>query len=226
MTSTVVLANGDFPTHPIPLSLLEKAETIVCCDGATQKLCLYGKEPNYIIGDMDSISPELFNRFKERIVPSFCQETNDLTKAIRLCAEKGFRHVHILGATGGREDHTLANISLLLDYAQFLKVEMITNTGIFIPLFTEHEVATVPGMQLSIFSLDPEVSLQAAGLKYPVDQVRFDSWWKGSLNEATGTTCRFRTSGGRLLLFLSFTGFHQLHTNEIDIQDFRNKYCC
>jgi thiamine pyrophosphokinase len=60
-------------------------------------------------------------------------------------------------------------------------------------------------MQLSIFSLDPDISLQATGLKYPVDEVRFDSWWKGSLNEAVGTACRFRLTGGRLLVFCCFS---------------------
>jgi len=198
----IILANGDFPTHPMPLSLLEQAQTIICCDGATQKLLNFGKEPHYIVGDMDSLSSELFERFKDRIITSLCQETNDLTKAIRVCVEKGCRHVKIVGATGGREDHTLANISLLADYAQLLQVEMVTDHGIFIPLLSGQEIATMPGMQLSIFSLDPDISVQATGLKYPIDQVRFDSWWKGSLNEAMGTVCRFRFTKGRILVFI------------------------
>ena len=200
----IVLANGDFPVHPLPLFLLEQAQTIICCDGAAQKVTAYGKEPNYIIGDMDSLAPELLKRFQARIIPSSCQETNDLTKAVRLCIQKGFPHIHILGATGGREDHTIANISLLADYALSLQVEMITDHGIFIPLLQPGQIRTRPGMQLSIFSLDPELSLHATGLKYPVQNVRFDSWWKGSLNEATGTECVFDFTAGRLLVFLSY----------------------
>ncbi|MCL2739235.1 MAG: thiamine diphosphokinase [Bacteroidales bacterium] len=200
----VVLANGDFPSHPIPLFLLEQAQTIVCCDGAAQKLTAYGKEPDYIAGDMDSLAPELFERFRERIVSSSCQETNDLTKAVHLCRQKGYPHIHILGATGGREDHTIANISLLADYAQSLRADMITDRGIFIPLLGEQEIATRPDMQLSVFSLDPDVSLQASGLKYPIDNLRFDSWWTGSLNQATGDRCSFKFDKGRLLVFLSW----------------------
>ena len=178
---------------------------VVCCDGAAQKLLDWGREPDYITGDMDSLPSPLFERFKERIVPSSCQETNDLTKAVRLCIEKGYPQAHILGATGGREDHTIANISLLADYAQSLQVDIITDHGIFIPLLESGSVATQPGMQISIFSLDPELQLQATGLKYPISHVRFDSWWKGSLNEATGTQCSFQFPWGRLLIYLSNT---------------------
>ncbi|MCL2502564.1 MAG: thiamine diphosphokinase, partial [Bacteroidales bacterium] len=190
--------------HPLPLFLLNQAQTIICCAGAAQKLIAHGKEPDYITGDMDSLSSKLFERFRERIVSSSCQETNDLTKAVRLCQQKGYPHIHILGATGRREDHTIANISLLADYAQFLQVEMITDHGIFIPLLRDQEIATLPGMQLSIFSLDPDISLQASGLKYPVDNLHFDSWWKGSLNEAVGHRCSFRFSRGRLLVFMAY----------------------
>jgi len=200
----VVLADGDFPTRPLPLFLLEQAKTVICCDGAAQKLVDFGKEPDFITGDMDSLSPHLSERFKDRIISSPCQDTNDLTKAVRLCIQKGYTHIHILGATGSREDHTIANTSLLLDYAQFLQVEMITNHGIFIPLLHGQEIATLRGMQLSIFSIDTDVSLQASGLKYPIENVRFDSWWKGSLNEATGSSCTFRFHQGRLLVFMAF----------------------
>ena len=201
----VVLANGDFPTHPLPLFVLEQAKIVICCDGAASKLLNYGKEPHLITGDMDSLSSALSEQFKERIISNSCQETNDLTKAIQLSIQKGYTHVQILGATGGREDHTLANISLLADYARSIQVEMITNHGLFIPLLREREIATLPGMQLSIFSLDPDLSLQATGLKYPVEQVRFDSWWKGSLNEATGNSCLFRFTTGRLLVFMMWS---------------------
>ena len=200
----VVLANGDFPTHPLPLFLLDQAKTVICCDGAAQKLLAWGREPHVITGDMDSLSIELSERFNDRIIPSSCQQTNDLTKAVNLCIQKNIKHIHILGATGAREDHAIANISLLADYALHLQVEMITDQGIFIPLLGTQEIATQPGMQISIFSLDPEIELLANGLQYPVENVRFDSWWKGSLNQATGTKCRFTFSKGRLLVFMAF----------------------
>ena len=53
MESVVILANGDFPIHPIPLRILTDAKTIICCDGAVNNMETYGRVPDFIIGDMD-----------------------------------------------------------------------------------------------------------------------------------------------------------------------------
>ena len=59
------------------------------------------------------------------------QEINDLTKSVRFAHTQGYREVLILGATGLREDHTLGNISLLMDYAHlFKRVEMLSDYGL------------------------------------------------------------------------------------------------
>ena len=200
----IVLANGSFPVHPRPLAALEQAALRICCDGAALKLLAHGMEPDYIVGDMDSLPLEYQARYASRILRSDCQESNDLTKALQYCFAQGHTHIQILGATGGREDHSLANISLLADYATQARVEMLTDTGIFIPLLHSATLPTLPGMQVSIFSLDTDLRLQAQGLKYPVEQVYFNAWWKGSLNEATGTSCHLHFDKGRVLVFLSY----------------------
>ena len=54
----VILANGEYPSHPLPLQMLENAEFVVCCDGAANEYILRGHTPDVIIGDGDSLSPE------------------------------------------------------------------------------------------------------------------------------------------------------------------------
>ena len=34
----IIIANGDFPTHPIPIKYIENSKTIICTDGAADKL--------------------------------------------------------------------------------------------------------------------------------------------------------------------------------------------
>ena len=53
-TPFILLANGEFPTHPVPLRFLNSAETIICTDGSADKLLAHGRTPDVIIGDMDS----------------------------------------------------------------------------------------------------------------------------------------------------------------------------
>ena len=112
----VILANGEYPTHVLPLKMLEEAKFVICCDGAADEYILRGHTPDVIIGDGDSLSSEYKQRFSSIIHQIADQETNDQTKAVRFLQEKGYREIAIVGATGKREDHTLGNISLLLDY--------------------------------------------------------------------------------------------------------------
>ena len=61
--SVTIIANGQFPFHDIPLTILSNTDFIISCDGATD-LLLKGYKPNLIIGDLDSISENLENFLK------------------------------------------------------------------------------------------------------------------------------------------------------------------
>ena len=111
----VVLANGEYPTNPLPLKILAEAPYVVCCDGAADEYIRRGNVPDVIIGDGDSISEDNRNRYSHLLHRISEQETNDQTKAVRFLLSQGKRHIAITGATGKREDHTLGNISLLID---------------------------------------------------------------------------------------------------------------
>ena len=78
----VILANGDFPSHPISLGKLQDAQTIICCDGAVNHLVKNGMEPHYILGDLDSIDDNLKNKYRDKIFELPGQDENDLRKAI------------------------------------------------------------------------------------------------------------------------------------------------
>ncbi|MDR0581826.1 MAG: thiamine diphosphokinase, partial [Prevotellaceae bacterium] len=185
-SNVVILADGEFPAHTTPLQVLKSADAVICCDGAAEKLYAHGRTPDYIVGDLDSLPDELKTRFAGRLYCMTSEETNDLTKAVEFCLQHGATQLKILGAGGLREDHTIANISLLADYAAECRVEMITNYGTFVAITKTSTLESTAGQQVSIFSLTPSAKVSATGLKYPLHRKRLDSWWKGSLNEATG----------------------------------------
>jgi len=202
--TTIILADGSFPVHEIPLGYLGDAHIIVCCDGSVERLVDEGFQPDAIVGDMDSINSELKNRFADRIFIDENQDTNDLTKAVEWCRGMKYNDIVILGATGKREDHTLGNISLLAEYARYMNVIMVTDTGIFRPLLTGSSIDSFPGQQVSIFSIDPETEVTSHGLKYPLDRTRINNWWCATLNEALGNRFSVEFNKGRILIYLKF----------------------
>ncbi|MBR6265548.1 MAG: thiamine diphosphokinase, partial [Bacteroidales bacterium] len=180
-SDVVVVCNGQFPTHEIPLAILRQAKTIICCDGAIQKLSAVGVKPTVIVGDFDSLPKSLMEKYSDIIFHNPDQETNDLTKSMQWAKQHGFTDVCILGATGLREDHTLGNISLLADYEQQgFSVKMVTDSGVFTPVNHTHCFSSFKGQQVSIFSLKPDVPIRSENLKYPFNRP-LPSWWCGTL---------------------------------------------
>jgi thiamine pyrophosphokinase len=200
---TVIVADGTFPQHEIPLVYLKNAKRIVCCDGSAESLLMAGYTPDAIVGDMDSLSEDLKNRFADRLFPDESQDTNDLTKAVMWCREMNYRDIVILGGTGKREDHTIGNISLLAEYVRNVNVIMITDTGILKPLLKSSEIFSFPGQQVSIFSIDPETEVTSSGLKYPLHKTKLTNWWFATLNESLGDKFSLDFNG-RLIVFLKF----------------------
>ncbi|MEZ4999189.1 MAG: thiamine diphosphokinase [Bacteroidales bacterium] len=201
----VILANGSYPESGIPLGYLNAAEKIICCDGAVVKLVQKGMEPWAIVGDLDSVPVELEAKYSDRLYRDDDQDTNDLTKAVRFAIGEGFESIVILGATGVREDHTIGNISLLTEYARFIEVIMVTDFGIFIPLFSGTKVSCIPGQQVSVFSPATGSGIRSHGLKYPLDNLSLENWWMGTLNEATGESISLEFDGNDpVLVYLAF----------------------
>ncbi len=197
----VVVDAGLFPTNPVALRWLDGCSRIVCCDGAANSFFASGRRAWRIVGDCDSLSPEMMRSHADIIRRNPDQETNDQTKAVRYLARRGITRIAIVGATGLREDHTLGNISLLVDYLRDgIDARAYTDFGVFIPVSGTRQFDCLPGTQVSIFNFGA-TRLQAEGLRYPLRD--FDSWWQGTLNEAPDG--RFTISAdGTYLIFINY----------------------
>lgn len=192
-----IIAHGTFPKSPYLLKLIHQASSIICCDGAISNLLKHTIYPHYIIGDCDSLTKEVRQYFAEKIIEIPDQNTNDLTKAVHFTKHTlNAEHIIILGATGLREDHTIANIALLSEYTGIVKnIALISEYGIF----TTHNkgkstVATVPGQQISFFTLNPTTLITCAQLKWPLHNFSTHSWFQGSLNQAIGHSINVEVS--------------------------------
>ena len=197
----VIVAGGEFPTAPQPLEILQSAPFVVCCDGAADRYIATGRVPDAIVGDGDSISAENREKFAHLLHIISEQESNDQTKAVRYLLEHGMRRIAIVGATGRREDHTIGNISLLIEYARKgSEVCSFTDHGVFVPCngTTTHKCRK--GQQVSIFSITAR-DLSAEGLLYPIYD--FNNWWQGTLNECTGDEFTIKATG-EYLLFINY----------------------
>ena len=200
----VILANGKFPSHPIPTGILNASKDIVCCDGAVRKLSEYGLLPTAIVGDLDSLSINEQIKFRDRIHFNPDNEINDLTKSVKWCIGMGFQSIQILGATGLSEDHTLGNIGLLASYARMgVTVTMVTDHGILIPMLSSGRLESFVGQKVSIFAMDTNTSIVTKNLLYPICGTRVYELWMGTLNSSLDSWFELDFSPGPLVVYRS-----------------------
>lgn len=119
---TLIFASGKISNYSLVASYCEEANFVLCADGGIRHCRKLGIKPDLIMGDLDSTEIPDLEFFREIGVPieKFPAEKDqtDLEICIERALEKG-GDILILGATGGRADHYIANIFLLSKYASY-----------------------------------------------------------------------------------------------------------
>lgn len=114
----IITAGGKAPSRELLMNELEPECIIICADSGADYLYSYGIVPNYLIGDFDSITEEILAYYKNTdcVIQRFPKEKDftDTQLALYKAIELGASTIVFLGCTGSRLDHTLGNITLLL----------------------------------------------------------------------------------------------------------------
>jgi thiamine pyrophosphokinase len=184
--TTTVVGNGEVPSSELSIRLLRKMKRVVCCDGALQKLLSVDITPDVVVGDGDSLDCEELMRYKIPYHADKSEEYNDLQKALKYCTAKGYDNILLMGCGGLREDHFIANLSIMAMYSKEMHLTMLTEHGVFKAMRGTASFNALSGMQVSVFARSPHTKLSFTGLKYPVRNRSFNWLWEGSLNEAVG----------------------------------------
>lgn len=172
----------DTPFFPC---LWSNASNKICADGGYTRLIDYSQSkhplfylPNYIVGDMDSISPDTLNIAREKnieIITNLDQNTNDFQKSINLIESlqnSSTSHplnIAVIGALGGRFDHTAASISILHKFPHH-HIWLVDNTTIvtLIPA-GKHEIhinKEIEGIVCGIIPFAGPATVTTSGLQW------------------------------------------------------------
>ena len=181
----VIVGNGEFPAHQIPLNHLKNAGTIICADSGADQLISYNLTPNAIIGDMDSTKLRK-DDFKGAWISSPNQNRTDLQKTLDWCIANNLNDVTVLGTMGRREDHSLGNLHVLDEFSQKLKMKFVTNYAVIHSFKGKRTFSSLIGQQISIVAIENIQSISTVGLKYELKNKSFPPACNGISNEAIG----------------------------------------
>ncbi|MCQ2481422.1 MAG: thiamine diphosphokinase [Clostridia bacterium] len=112
MSNCVIIGGADINNYERVKSFLHRDDYFIYCDSGLKHLDNLGFKPSLIVGDFDS--HENPNMDIETIVLPRAKDDTDTVYAAREGIKRGFESFVLIGVTGGRIDHTLGNIYLLL----------------------------------------------------------------------------------------------------------------
>ena len=170
----VIIASGDLEYTNDIHRMIKTAQLIISADGGARHLRILNILPHVMIGDFDSIHPDDKQFFKEKQVkmltfPSRKNHT-DSELCISWALENNATDITLLGVTGTRLDHTLANIFLLKKLARQNIPARIINKNNEIHIVTNFlELKGRPKDFLSIIPITEKVTgITLRGLEYPL----------------------------------------------------------
>ena len=178
-------------------------DTIIAADGGYDSLTLRGYTPDVLIGDFDSIKGDMPEGIRTVRHPKEKDET-DMFLAYEEGVRLGYTEFVMLGATGGRLDHTYANISLLL-YAKEHGHNITVMDEKSIILCLKNEAISLvgnKGASLSVFAIGGAArGVSIKGAKYEAESIELSPAFPlGVSNEFSDECARISVEDGALLV--------------------------
>lgn len=208
MNKFLIMANGDYGDPAWYRKRRHDYDRIICADGGACQAVSLGIRPDWVIGDMDSISQsgrELLERAgAAMIVLPTAKDFTDTHHALELAVSEGAGTISIWGGTGSRLDHTLANLrSAGLLASQGLEVRFESPAMTIYLVRDCLELHGREGDTVSVLALgDRATGVTLRGFEYPLDDVVLEGNRPcGISNVITGVISRVRVASGLLAVF-------------------------
>jgi len=206
----IIVANGQVQQDERYNHLVRPDDLIIAVDGGAMVAQQLGLVPQVVVGDMDSLSRQLVSQLEA----SGCQlvdhparkDETDTELAVRYALQQGAREILLLGATGDRLDHTLANVFLLdMAWQAGVRAKIVSgDTEVWLLRGGgELEVDGEPGDIVTLLPVGQDaVGVRSIGLEWALhgDTLRFGPA-RGVSNVMTAAQAQVALREGVLLVF-------------------------
>ena len=173
------------------------APNVVAADGGADRALALGVRPIAVIGDMDSISADARASLSDVLHEVAEQESTDFDKALRHISAP---FVLALGCLGGRVDHELSVLSVLVQRAA-VPILLIGREDVIFASPDVLDIAMRPGDRFSLFPFAP-VTGRSEGLVWPIKGLQFAPGGRGGTsNQALGPV-RLQMDGPGMLVIV------------------------
>ncbi len=207
MSRCVILSAGPVEDSERLRPLLKTDDWIIAADGGGRLAAALGVKPAVLVADFDSSAPPDTGGDTEIVRLPTEKDWTDTQAAAMLALDRGYRDFLLLGCTGGRLDHTLANIAVLLYLLRRGADALMADERNFLRLYGpgRYRVERRAGYKLSLFPYGGEVEgITVKNVRYPLEKARLTPDNSlGVSNEFLENPAEISFDKGVLMVFLS-----------------------
>ena len=184
-------------------------DRVIAVDGGLKQAEDLGLVPDLIVGDFDTVDPEVLKRFRSREhimwdVHRPEKDETDTELALQKAMALGCGEIVVLGATGGRADHMMGNVQLLYQCLQkgiFACLLDPQNKIYLLDGAREYHKCDLWGKYISFLPLTERVQgITLKGFKYPLQDQDIEIGTSLCIsNELTEETARIDLKDGVLI---------------------------
>jgi thiamine pyrophosphokinase len=172
MGRVLIVGGGALDLKQLSRELANEPDLLIAADSGGKNLLDLGHFPQMLVGDFDSLAADLVQKMSKAKVELFTYPTakdeTDMELAVDLAVDRGATEIRILGGTGGRLDHTLGNIGLLLKAYQKGVAAYLVDSRQEVTLTGDRiELSGQPGWGVSLIPLTLKAKgVTTTGLKF------------------------------------------------------------
>ena len=205
-----IVLNGEIKDYDYINSILLTGNYnyIICSDGGANHAYNMNIVPDYIIGDLDSVNENIIEYYKSKNViferfPAKKDET-DTELCIEFSNKLKVKEIHLIGALGGRIDHTIANINLLYYIRKKGIIPKIISEKeeIYIAIDEDITIDGEIGDTISILPIKNDAKcVTLKNLEYPLEESDMEfSRPLGISNVMTDINCNIKVKEGSIII--------------------------
>ncbi len=167
----LIIANGTECSQELLGQLLEWSPIVIVLDSAMDRILDLNIKVDVLLGDFDrGFDPEYYKerQFPLEIVHTPNQDKTDLEKAFEYLIERKIPAVNVVWATGKRADHTITNITSIVQYRNNLKIVMLDDHSKIFLLPKRFEKWYPASTPISLIPIGNVSGIHSENLFYPL----------------------------------------------------------
>lgn len=199
----LLILNGEISAPILPL---RSFDMVVATDGAINRLQRLDFDINllhFIVGDLDSLSPENRERYRDKIMFTPDQNKTDFHKTLEVLLQKGAEEILVLGANGGELDHSLGNLTTAFHFRNQVKLIFQDPWATYFFAQKVERLEGVKGKLISLYPFPECSGLHSQGLQWELSGHHFTTVGQiGTRNRGRLDAVEISCEEGNYLLFV------------------------